>query len=139
MENEKLKLYGVLNYFENTSGFELPVFMNNDGKMFIGTSDDNQTNFTEFNYLSEEDKKRVRSLDNIKNLKLDVEADTYTVGTKTIMAFNNGEDSIYITTIDKMLDFLIDFESNNKSLMDEVNDVRTDIWKRLVLTNKYYN
>ena len=138
MENEKLKLYGVLNYFENTSGFVLPVFMNNDGKMFIGTSDDNQTNFTEFNYLSEEDKKRVRSLDNIKNLKLDVEDDTYTVGTKAIMAFNNGEDSIYITTIDKMLDFLIDFESNNKSLMDEVNDVRTDIWKRLNLTNKYY-
>lgn len=139
MKNEKLKLYGVLNYFENTSGFELPVFMNNDGKMFIGTSDDNQSNFTEFNYLSEEDKKRVRSLDNIENLKLDVEDDTYTIGTKAIMAFNNSEDSIYITTIDKMLDFLIDFESNNKSLMDEVNDVRTDIWKRLVLTNKYYN
>lgn len=139
MKNEKLKLYGVLNYFENTSGFELPVFMNNDGKMFIGTSDDNQSNFTEFNYLSEEDKKRVRPLDNIENLKLDVEDDTYTIGTKAIMAFNNSEDSIYITTIDKMLDFLIDFESNNKSLMDEVNDVRTDIWKRLVLTNKYYN
>lgn len=127
---EKYKLVGVLNYFDVVPGFTLPVFEGSNKKMYIFTCGDDLPSFSDSYLVGLEELSLVRPLDSFKNLKKDIDKDTFSLGEEAIMSFCLDEDTIYIASLDKMLEFLENYQTDNQNLMEQVEDNKKEIMIR---------